>query len=258
MASSDVGIHTRLARAHARKGDAEAARNALREARETWGQIPAAMRRRSLGRYLDAQLARLWLVHEPMAIGVAVVAVALTALAVRQSLPTVRGWVTASPAPAGVPYTLAGADPGLLAAFERCGSERTGELQGNYVVDPESLRAELPTLAASATPEQRALNDEIFAHRVQQYANFVVKPDRIQSGTQLVQEFCLVRVIAQSGESLHAEAVWHEDVHDPGDASVVELRFERHGNGYRFGFNEVGSPVESWITLERQKLEGAQ
>ena len=56
---SDVGAHVRLARAHARRKDAPAARKSLQEGIATWYGLPAAMKRRQLGAFLNAQWARL-------------------------------------------------------------------------------------------------------------------------------------------------------------------------------------------------------
>ncbi len=41
------------------------------------------------------------------------------------------------------------------------------------------------------------------------------------SGKGIVQEFCLTRVLERSPTLLRTEAVWHEDVNDPGDAAMV-------------------------------------
>ena len=51
---------------------------------------------------------------------------------------------------------------------------------------------------------------------------------------------------------LRAEVVWHEDLHDPGDAAVMEVRIERQGDAYRFGLSEPGGANLSWIPLRRK------
>jgi hypothetical protein len=48
-----------------------------------------------------------------------------------------------------------------------------------------------------------------------------------------VQEFYLTRLLESSPNRLRAEAVWHEDVANPGDASLVELTLVREGEAVR-------------------------
>jgi tetratricopeptide (TPR) repeat protein len=46
--SSDVAVHTNMARAHGRRGDREGARESIRQAIRTFGQLHGATRRRAL------------------------------------------------------------------------------------------------------------------------------------------------------------------------------------------------------------------
>jgi tetratricopeptide (TPR) repeat protein len=95
--SSDVGVHTLLARAHAKAGDRDAARAEVYAALETFHQIPTRMRRRAFTRWLAAQRLRVTLLHEPLAIGVAVAMVALFGGGLWYGTPLVRR-AMASPA----------------------------------------------------------------------------------------------------------------------------------------------------------------
>jgi tetratricopeptide (TPR) repeat protein len=231
--SSDVGIYTRLARAYAKAGERDAAHKAIHDAIDTWRQIPAGMRRRSFGRWLEAHWARVWLLHEPGAIVVAVMVTAGVAAGVRYSIPLVGDLARRATRPAqAVPSPEADAEQQrLYDGFARCGSQTTGDLAGKYEVDVTN---------AAELDDTRG------------YQAFEVKRDRIVSGTELVQEFCLTRTLDRSGDRLRAEAVWHEDVHDPGDASMVEVRFERQGDAYRFAFQPLGQPFDDdWLTLRR-------
>ena len=61
-------------------------------------------------------------------------------------------------------------------------------------------------------------------------------PDRIQFDSVLREDLCLTKVFERTADSLRAEAIWHEDIHDPGDASLVGLRLERAGDTVTFTF----------------------
>jgi hypothetical protein len=87
----------------------------------------------------------------------------------------------------------------LLEAFERCGGESTGAFEGKYVVDVDSIRANSAASSpAPETAERRAARAQILELEQRRYANFVVMRDRIRSGTDLVQELCLTKVIERT------------------------------------------------------------
>lgn len=104
--SSDEEAVVRLARVHMRLGDPESARNALAEARDTWAQTRGARRKGALKRWFTIQWARIAVIHDPTAIAVAVVAVALLAVGGRLVGPTLNKTVRQmmSPDPARTPY----------------------------------------------------------------------------------------------------------------------------------------------------------
>lgn len=58
--SSSVEGHLKLARTRRRRGDREGAQRALKEALDTFGQLPSFRRRQQLGWWLRAQAARLY------------------------------------------------------------------------------------------------------------------------------------------------------------------------------------------------------
>ena len=59
--SSSVQGHLKLAKARSRAGDAEGAKRALRESLDTFSQVPGYKKRRELGWWMRAQMARLWM-----------------------------------------------------------------------------------------------------------------------------------------------------------------------------------------------------
>lgn len=59
--TSSIQGHVRLATVRRRLGDSDGAKKALEEAFTTWSEVPGFQRRRQLGWYLRAQLARLFI-----------------------------------------------------------------------------------------------------------------------------------------------------------------------------------------------------
>ncbi|HKO48940.1 MAG TPA: tetratricopeptide repeat protein [Polyangiaceae bacterium] len=226
--SSDVSGYTRLARAHAGAGDPVAARETLREGLRTWGVLPASMKRRQFGRYLAAHWARATVLHEASAIALLVASLALAAVGARFAYAPVLAWFGESRRETAARAGAEAEQRALYEGFQRCGSQSTGDFAGQYVFVPDSESAAPAT--ANMTPEIREAQHSFERILREQYANFEIKPDRIVSGEALVQEFCLTRLIARSPDSLDVEAVWHEDIADPGDASLVRLHLTRVGD----------------------------
>ena len=260
---SDVGVHVQLARAHARAGDRVAVRASLASARDTWNHIPWSIRRRNLGRWFETQWLRARFLGDPIVIVSAAAIATLLFFGARVAAPHVRqAFAAASPMGSallrsnGIGSNGVGSNDdrgettSLVNAFAQCGSQSTGDLEGKYDVAPEPP---LPAdVVAALPPERRAALAELRATEKERYQHFEILSDRIHSGKGLVQEFCLTRMIERTPTSLHAEAVWHEDVGDPGDASLVEVRIERQGDGYRFAFNEPGEAAVNWMILKRK------
>jgi tetratricopeptide (TPR) repeat protein len=230
--SSDVSAYTRLARAHARTGDRKAASETLHEGIRTWGVLPGSMKRRQFGSYLAAHWARVTVLGEPSAIALVFALAAVFALGVHYAYgPVVRAFSGSSslfsdtsgyyPSSAQRSAQLTPELRRLYDGFERCGTQTTGDFAGRYVVVPKS----------AGSTDQR---DE--------YSSFEVSKDRIVSGKGIVQEFCLTRVLERSPNLLRSEAVWHEDVNDPGDAAMVLLTLSREGDITTLRMKVFGEP----------------
>jgi tetratricopeptide (TPR) repeat protein len=209
--SSDVAAHSLLARAYAGGGNAEAAKKWLLAGRQTWHGLPGAMKRRQFGAYLKAQWARVTVLKEAAAIVVAVGLLALCGLGARAAFPAIMGLWQDDPRQQ--------ADAALERGFVACGSQRTGDFAGSYE-------------ALSSGPDRKPLDDR----EREQLASFEIESDRIHFGAQLVEELCLTKVLERTPKLLRAQAVWHEDRGDPGDASMVELRLTRGGEFTRFSY----------------------
>ena len=221
--SSDVSAYTRLARAHAKTGDGVAAREALREGLRTWGMLPASMKRRQFGRYLGAHWARVSVLREPLAIVTALALSAAFALSARFAYAPLLSLFSPSP-PWYARTNMSAGYRALYEGFERCGSQSTADFAGRYEVLEENW-----AIPPSASETQREAHEELAEFMREYHANFEIRSDRIVSGTSWVQEYCLSRVLERTKTTLVAEAVWHEDVADPGDASLVKIRLAREG-----------------------------
>ena len=62
----------------------------------------------------------------------------------------------------------------------------------------------------------------------------------------MIQSFVLTRAEIE-GNVLEGRALWHEDVYDPGDCAMVNVRLELEGDTLRFWHyveeEEAGEPI---------------
>jgi hypothetical protein len=124
--------------------------------------------------------------------------------------------------------------PRLAYAMARCGWVTVdAKFVGHYQLDEERSFPKEDD-QPDATAEQRAAAEEFRALSAERFVDLVVDTDRIRSGKSPVQEFCFVEVRTETDRVFDAAALWHEDVGDPGDASIVYVRFERSGDEARF------------------------
>ncbi|HTM46992.1 MAG TPA: tetratricopeptide repeat protein [Polyangiaceae bacterium] len=224
--SSDVSVYTRLARAQARTGDHAAAHKTLLEGLNTWSVLPGSMKRRQFRYFLGAQWARVTVLKQPFPILLLLASCGLVSFGVWHLYGPVMKWFRE-------PWSLASGDvdPRLYDGFRRCGSQSTGDFVGKYrVIEPAAAVAVGSASATANTAPQRSGPEEKDSQHglLEEFANFEIRNDRIVSGTRpLIQEFCLTRVTERTPTLLVTQAVWHEDVDDPGDASMVTLRLNR-------------------------------
>jgi hypothetical protein len=231
--SSDVSAYARLARAQARTGDRKGASETLHEGLRTWGVLPSSMKRRQFGAYVGAHWARVTVLGEPSAIALALALVALFGVTVRYSYGPIVALFTSSTGVFINPvsgYAVPPEDRALYEGFERCGTQSTGDFAGRYVVLPEST-----------------------ALQAERYENFEISSDRIVSGKGLVQEYCLTRVLERTPTLLRSEAVWHEDVHDPGDAAMVVVTLTRDGDIMKMKQKFFGEPGSDFVLKLRRQ-----
>ena len=121
---------------------------------------------------------------------------------------------------------------------------------GRYI-----LRAEESFRDTYAEPEGADASERARLRRVRkivtdQFASFVIKEGVISSGNQIVQEFRLTSG-AIDGNTLTGRALWHEDIRDPGDCDVVNVKLELDGKTLRFYWFPDGDQPGSPVVLDR-------
>jgi len=275
--SSDVAAHTLLSRAYAGGNDAAAARKWLLAGIATWHGLPGAMKRRQLGAYLRAQWARITVLKDVGAMAVALLLLGLLLGGARAAYPLVaKLWQP-------------DADEQLFEKLQKsealCGTVQTGDFAGAYDALPE-LPEDNPTSAGLPQRMDPALKLQVQQTMAAEYVDFRIEKDRIVAGRDLIQEYCLTRVIERTPRSLHAEAVLRfrpgvtsptgegeqgadglaqeargEGEHaglapqliDARAAALFDIRLDRGAEATRFRFALVGKPLTATaLTLRRR------
>jgi hypothetical protein len=94
-------------------------------------------------------------------------------------------------------------------------SAPAGPFDGVYVLERE------PHAAADDADELVSLTHTMFSP-------LTVRGDTIRYGSLIVGEFALLDPVV-TGDVLESTALWHEDIHDPGDMTEVRLTLRREG-----------------------------
>jgi hypothetical protein len=100
----------------------------------------------------------------------------------------------------------------------------TSVFDGRYRLKPDaSFRRIRAQIAGTTDATVRERLERVLATQVEQYANFRIRHGVIRSGGgPLVQEFSLTTATVRD-KVLEGKAIWHEDVHDPGDSSEIPV-----------------------------------
>ena len=259
FSSSDVVAHTSLARAYAGAGDGARARKWLLAGILTWHALPAPMKRRQLGAYLGAQWARISVLKDASALAVLLV----------------LGLAGAGAASAAYPFVARLWRPDdqqqmlqhMLQSAARCGTQQTGDFAGHYAATPDVPDDPRQLGVSKVSARARRRWQKAMA---EQYVDFRIERDRIVSGRQVVQEFCLTKVLERRAGELHAEAIarWREndaaqagaaaEAEPPGQSDaapgqLVDLRLTRGAESTRLSFAPLDQPLaQTLVTLRRE------
>jgi len=122
----------------------------------------------------------------------------------------------------------------------------TSAFDGEYeLVDDENFLGFADRVATESDPVRRENLEKLFGLMKQQYGRMTIRHGVIHIGSVLVQEFSL-KSAETEGDALRGRAVWHEDMHDPGDMSEVTVLLRLSGDRLEFSFAvepaEAGAP----------------
>jgi hypothetical protein len=129
-------------------------------------------------------------------------------------------------------------------------SSDTRQFDGRYKIDEENLKtmvADFPAGADNAEETKKAMLD-MFR---QQYSNMTLKEGVLLCGKDLIQEFRMRGDINQAGEFVGG-AIWHEDIHDPGDASIVNVKLKLENEKLYFYFTPLGESFDKPIVFKKK------
>lgn len=162
----------------------------------------------------------------------------------------------------------AGAQPGL---FDRGAlvpsSVDTASFDGQYRLVPEESYLITRRLLADAKAKAKALEStgkspgadlnatisdlrSLLRYQEEQMENFTIDRGVIRSGRVLVMELSLIRATIKDN-TLDGVAVWHEDIHDPGDSHNERIRLKLIGERLEFTIGETEGAESESVILER-------
>ena len=123
----------------------------------------------------------------------------------------------------------------------------TAPFDGRYeLVADASFGKMRQEVEAEPDAQRKQTGQLLLARFAEQYANFRVSRGIVRSGERLVQEFSLTEG-SLSGTTWRGKALWHEDIHDPGDANEVGVQLTLEGDRLEFAMlgenGEAGDPV---------------
>ena len=117
----------------------------------------------------------------------------------------------------------------------------TGPFDGVYVLDQEPF-------PPSDDP------DELVSLTETMFSPLTVRGDTIRYGSLIVGEFALVDPVV-SGDVLESTALWHEDIHDPGDMTEVRVTLRREGEELHLTVVDIEDPdnLEATMVYRRKR-----
>lgn len=119
----------------------------------------------------------------------------------------------------------------------------TSKFDGAYTLDRQASFARFSRSAqAEADPTRRQQGEAVRQMMLDRFEDLRVRAGVIQAGKGLVQEFSLVEATLE-GDTLRGQAVWHEDIGDPGDSSEIGIKLRLTGSTLEFAtFESPGQP----------------
>jgi tetratricopeptide (TPR) repeat protein len=236
---SDVAAHTSLSRAYAGAGNASAAQRWLLDGLRTWHGLSGASKRRQLGAFLRAEWARVTVLKQPLAIVVTLGLVLAAAYGARAGYPLLASAFAPSES----------AQLRARQAMKQCGSQRTGDFEGDYeIVDPD--RAMEPPASEGGGSVVRIRADGL----------------EIPQAAEVSVQYCLSKVLSRKPGSLHAEAIVRFphaegslELSDVGSEELAssllyDVRLDRGSTHTRLRLAPLGDPLSA-MTLDLRRRD---
>ena len=129
----------------------------------------------------------------------------------------------------------------------------TPMFDGSYALLPKESFSEFRNYEAK-TPQQLIAAKKLLAFYENQYRNFKIKHGIITCGKLLVQEFRITSATQKNG-LLTGKAIFHEDIHDPGDCFTIAVQLKLEKDKLFFYFYELNGKPGKPIVFRRQKNE---
>ena len=120
-------------------------------------------------------------------------------------------------------------------------SARSGPFDGVYVLDQH--------YAADEDEE-----DDLVSLTETMFSPLTIRGDTIRYGSLIVGEFALIDPVV-SGDVLESTALWHQDIHDPGDMTEVRVTLRREGEELHLSIVDVEDPdnLEATMVYRRKR-----
>jgi len=112
------------------------------------------------------------------------------------------------------------------------------------LIEDRSFSKMREKVLAEQDPARRMNAEKLMGWQTDQFKNFAIEHGVIRSGVGLIQEFSL-RSARVEGSTLTGRALWHEDIHDPGDASEESISLKLEGDVLEFAhLDDQGAPLD--------------
>jgi hypothetical protein len=124
----------------------------------------------------------------------------------------------------------------------------TPVFDGDYILDSERSFADIRGRLAQAAPGKEETLRQILAMSQERFQDFRIKHGVITSGKHIIQEFRVTSATSDGGH-LQGKAIWHEDLHDPGDCCFVKVHLKLEDGILEFSYSPEDEEPDSPIVL---------
>lgn len=124
----------------------------------------------------------------------------------------------------------------------------TPEFDGTYKLVPEESFKDI--YKGITCPEQLAASKKLLEFYRKQFNKLNIAKGVITCGEVLIQEYRITEASVNNGV-LNGKAIFHEDIHDPGDCCVIGVQLELKDNTLKFRVHAVGGKPGEPVVFTR-------